>query len=578
MATVNTDLNVSWSKISSLNCRELFHFDHSDGAILRNMSIFPLQNVKCGPLKPRKYPQAVAGCPKGALGYRLKERNCKIVEYQDRSAFEQYEAEKRRDYEHIIKTMNFEEQTDRKISNKKVWQRVQQGLLDSSGLATYEEGVNARREKLRELLLGEQMGLIREVVEQAQHGDDDRMDEVRRKIAEIRRKQEEQRLALVAAKRKQQHIAQCPDLREKMAKKYTVEAKEINLAQMEDNVTKKRAEEEMERLWHDLMLKDIEAKKEHEVEMAKKRCLLDQEVVATLATQIAGKLALEEQKKQVQKEDREYLDDLLQTIRREELENLEKERRKRENLKKDLQEQILIAKRQLAERARREAEIDKMRQTIADEELAKERSNIKETSAALRKELLAYLCYLEDLRKDEAKRNIEIDLVVESAMKEARAKRDLGQKKFREAKERGLRECLRGREEQLRQKCEKQREEQERIRLEKEAMEKEIELEAKLAARAKEEEKKRRLCYKKELEEQWRYADDARRRELEEEEKRRLEESKRQEEYQRLTEELLTASENITPHPFKILLKEYEARYAAEKAGHCYCPPSLHAE
>ncbi|XP_053978854.1 calponin homology domain-containing protein DDB_G0272472-like [Hylaeus volcanicus] len=536
------------------------------------MSIFPLQNVKCGPPKPRKYPQAVVGCPKGALGYRLKERNCKIVEYQDRSAFEQYEAEKRRDYEHIVKTMDFEEQTDRKISNKKVWQRVQQGL------ATYEEGVNARREKLRELLLGEQMGLIREVVEQAQHGDDDRMDEVRRKIAEIRRKQEEQRLALVAAKRKQQHIAQCPDLREKMAKKYTVEAKEINLAQMEDNVTKKRAEEEMERLWHDLMLKDIEAKKEHEVEMAKKRCLVDQEVVATLATQIAGKLALEEQKKQVQKEDREYLDDLLQTIRREELENLEKERRKRENLKKDLQEQILIAKRQLAERARREAEIDKMRQTITDEELAKERSNIKETSAALRKELLAYLCYLEDLRKDEAKRNIEIDLVVESAMKEARAKRDLGQKKFREAKERGLRECLRGREEQLRQKCEKQREEQERIRLEKEAMEKEIELEAKLAARAKEEEKKRRLCYKKELEEQWRYADDARRRELEEEEKRRLEESKRQEEYQRLTEELLTASENITPHPFKILLKEYEARYAAEKAGHCYCPPSLHAE
>ncbi|XP_076634447.1 cilia- and flagella-associated protein 53 [Colletes latitarsis] len=536
------------------------------------MSIFPLQNVQCGPLKPRKYPQAVVGSPKGAIGYRLRERACRIVELQDRSAFERYEAERRREYEHVTKTMDFEEQTDRKIGRKKVWEHVQQGL------ATYEEGVKARREKLRELLLREQMGLTREVVEQAQHGDDDRMNEMRQKTEELRRRQEEQRLALVAAKRMQQYIAQCPDLREKIVKKYTTEAKEINLVQMEDNAAKRRAEEETEKLWHALMLREVEAKKEREAEEAKKRCLANQEATTTLAMQMAGKLALDERKKQVQKEDREYLDCLLEVMRREELENLEKARQKRENLKKDLQEQILIAKRQLAERARREAELDNLRQTITDEELAKERDTIKEASAALRNELLAYLGYMENLRKEEARRNIELDRIVEEEMKKANAKRDLARKESKEAKQRGLRECLRGLDEQLRLKCEKEREEQERRKLEKEAMEKEIELEGKLAARAREEARNRRQCYKKELEEQWSHADDARRRELEEEEKLRLEESKRQQEYQRLTEELLLASENITPHPFKILLKECAARYAAEKEGQCYCPPSLPAE
>ncbi|XP_076753367.1 uncharacterized protein LOC143424891 [Xylocopa sonorina] len=414
---------------------------------------------------------------------------------------------------------------------------------------------------------------MHEVIDQAQHGDDARMDEIRRRTEEIRREQEEQRLAIVAAKRMQRYLAQCPEVRGKLSKKSTVEAKLGNLAQMADNEAKKEAVRELDQLWHQLMLKEVEAKKEREVEEAKRRCLLEQGAVAVLAKQVAGKLALEEQKKLVQEEDKEHLERLWEKLREEERLKLEKERQSREKLKKELQEQILIANRKLAEQARHEAEMDRMRQIIAAEELAKERTSIKESSAALRKELLAYLQYLEDLRKEEAKREAEVDRIVEESLKDVAARRDLAVKKFRETKERILRDVLRGREEQMRIKCEKEKEELRQRQLEKEMVEKQIESEAKLAACAKKEEKDRMLRYKKELEEQWKWSENARRREAEEDERIRLEELKRQEEYKNLTEELLNASENITPHPFKILLKECQARYAAEKEGQCYCPP-----
>lgn len=435
--------------------------------------------------------------------------------------------------------------------------------------------MNARREKLRELLLKEEMGLIHEVIYQAQHGDDARMDDMRRSIEEIRKEEEEKRLAVVAAKRMQQYIAQCPEIRNSRSKKSVIDAKQGNLAQMAANEAKRQADKELDDLWHQLMLKEVEAKKQREVEEAKRRCLTEQVNMTILANQVAGKLALEEQKKQIHMEDREHMQRLIEKLREEELEKLEKERQKREELKKDLQEQILVAKRKLAEQARHEAEMDRLRGIIAAEELAKEQSAIKESSAALRRELLAYIEYLEDLRKEEARRNLEVDKIIEKSMQDTACKRNLAVQKFKEARIKILQDVLRGREEQLRLKCENDKKEMEARQLEKEMLEKQIESEAKLTAYARKEKMEKMLSHRKDLEEQWKRAEDAKRREAEEDKKMYLEEIKRQEEYQKLTEELLEASDNVTPHPFKILLKECAARYAAEKEGQCYCPPPL---
>ncbi|XP_017876446.1 trichohyalin-like [Ceratina calcarata] len=532
------------------------------------MSFFPLDDIRCGPIRSRKHPQDVIGTANTPWGYRVKERTkCSLVKLPP--SFEHYDEEKRREIEQLEKILDFVEHTNRRIKKKKIKQRVQQGL------AEYEDTVNTRREKLREILLKEEMGLIHEVIYQAQHGDDARMDEIRRRTEEIRKEQEEQRLALVAAKRMQQYLLQCVEVREKLSKKSTIEAKQSNLAQMADNEAKRQAEKELEGMWHQLMLKEVEAKKEREVEEAKRRILVQESDMSILANQVAGKLALEEQKKQVTQEDAEHLKRLLEEFHQEELRKFEIERENREKLKKELQEQILIAKRKLAEESRHEAEMDRMREMIAAEELAKEQASIKESSAALRKELLAFIEYLEELRKEEAKREVEMDRIIEESLKCVSYRRDQAVRKFKQAREKIMRDVLEGREEQMKLKGEREEEEQRQRRLEKEMLEAEIESEAKLAAHAKEERKNKMLRYRKELEDQWKWTEDKRRQELETDKKMYLEELKRQEEYQKLTDELLNASENITPHPFKILLRECAARYAAEKEGRCYCPPPL---
>ncbi|XP_076380835.1 uncharacterized protein LOC117219971 [Megalopta genalis] len=537
------------------------------------MSMMPLNKVRCGPVIPRKYPQVVIGSSKGELGYRIREREkCDIVPYVDRSLIELHEQQKMREYENLTKTMDFERQTDRKIGKKKLWNHVQQGL------AAYQDSVNARRQKLREVLLREQMSLTREVVDQAQHGDDARMENMRLKTDELKKQQEERRLALVAAKRMQQYLAQCPAIRENIMKKTTMEVKECNLVQMAENEARRQEREELEKLWHNLMLKEVDARKEREIEEAKSRCLVDREVMTTLEKQIAGKLALEEHLKRVQQEDKEYVACLKEQMRRDELERLELEHKKRQALKSDLLEQMMDAKRRLAEKARQEAEMDHLRDSLAAAELAREQAKIKESSAILRKELLAYLQYLEDLRKEEATRNIEVDRIIAEFVEKADARRNLAAKQFKEAKSKGLQEVLRGLDEQLKQNRRKEKEEEEKRRLEQEVLRKELETEARLSANAKEEAKTRKLRYKKDLEEQRRLAEDAKRKETEELRTWHEQEMKRQQEDLKLTEELLAASDVITPHPFKALLKECAARYAAEKEGQCYCPPPLPTE
>lgn len=432
--------------------------------------------------------------------------------------------------------------------------------------------VNVRREKLREILLKEEMGLIHEVIDQAQHGDDARMDDMRRTIEEIHKEEEEQRLALLAQKRMQQYVMGSALFREELSKKAVIEAKQINLVQMTENEVKRQAEKELDNFWHQMMLKEVEAKKQRDVEETKRRCLVQENDTEILMKQMAGKLALEEERKRIRQEDVEHMERLCEAVRKEELDKAERDRQKKEELKNDLLEQIRLAKTRMTEEDHHEKEMDRLRGVITAEELAREEAAIVETTAAFRSELLAYFEYLENLKKQEERRNLEIDQLVEQSLKEAAAKRDEAVKRYKEVRKKLLQDVIEGREQQLRIKCEKKKKEEEDRLLEKEMLEKEIEMEAKLTANAKKEERERMLCYKKELMEQWKLKDETRRKEIEEGKKMYVDELKRQnDEYNKI----MDVPQVTAPHPFKILLKECATRHAAEKEGKCTCPPLL---
>lgn len=434
--------------------------------------------------------------------------------------------------------------------------------------------MQTRREKLRDLVSNEETCLTREIVEEAQRGDEARFEKMRARAEELRKRRNEEHEAMVAAKRMQQYLATCQDVKRELSKRSAIDAKRCNVGQMADNEAKRLAEKELDALWHEVMLKELEAKKREETKESEKRILAQQETTSTLAKQVANKLTLEEERKRVEKNEQVQL--LWEEVRRAELRNLETERKKREELKRELEEQILTTKRFLVERAREEAAVDHIFKTLAEEELAKEKARMERSTAALRTELLAYLKYLEDLREEEVRRDLEVEAIFRQSSEDAEARRVLAVKKFKEARQRALQEVLRGREEQLRARRDAEEGER-RLRIEeREALERQIEMNANLTAMERMESRQKALRYGLDLKEQQEYVETMKRRESEEDRRLHRAEMKRQEdEYQMLTDELLNASENITPHPFKILLKECAARHAAEREGRYYCPPAL---
>ncbi|XP_050446787.1 uncharacterized protein LOC126849199 [Cataglyphis hispanica] len=444
-------------------------------------------------------------------------------------------------------------------------------------MSTYEENLQKRREKLRDLILSEEMNLTREIEEEARRGEDARLEEMRARTEELRKRHEEEHEAVVAAKRMQQYLLAYPDIKQKLWKERAIDAKLCNVAQMADNETRRSAEKELDDLWHQLMMKELEAKKSEEAEKCKKRALANRETALVLTKQAEDKLMLEEGTKRAEQDERrEHLKRLWEEVRQAELQNLEAEKQKRERLKRELEEQILTTKRFLVERARKEAMIDCEFNSLVEDDLAREKASAQRDTAALRKELLAYLKYVEDLRQEEIKRNLEVEAIIEQSHKDIQARRNLAMKKFKETRYRILQETLCGRKEQLRAKQEMEEQERRFKMEEKEAVERQIEMNANLIAMERKESRQRALCYGLELKEQQRYVEEKRRRELEEDRRYHREEAARQaDEYQKLTDELLKTSENITPHPFKILLKECAARHAAEREGRHYCPPAL---
>lgn len=433
-----------------------------------------------------------------------------------------------------------------------------------------------RREKLRDLVSSEEMSLTRELAEETRRAEDSRLEGMRARTLELRKQREEAREATVADKRMQQYLAARPDVKLELSRRRAIDAKRCNVAQMADNEAKRSAERELDDLWHQLMLRELEAKRREEAERSEKRALAKRETSLALSRQLENQLVLGDERKRVLQDEREQLERLWEEVRQAELRNLEVERQKRERLKGDLDEQILMAKRFLVERAREEAAVDRGFRRLVEEELVREKAETKQDTATLRAELLAYLGYLEDLRQEEARRNVEVEAIIEQSRKDIQARRELAMKRFKEARQRVAQEVLRGREDQLRAKQEAEEQERRLKIKEKEAVEKQVQIDADLTATEREESRRRALRYGLELQEQHKSVQEMRLRESEEDRRYHREEAARQaDEYQRLTDELLKASENITPHPFKVLLKECAERRAAERKGRHCCPPAL---
>lgn len=87
----------------------------------------------------------------------------------------------------------------------------------------------------------------------------------------------------------------CIEVRPYMSKKMLVETKNTQLQQMRENAARREAERELDKMWYDVMIKDLKAKAEREEQDAIKKHLNENEVVEILEKQIKGKASVEQQ-------------------------------------------------------------------------------------------------------------------------------------------------------------------------------------------------------------------------------------------------------------------------------------------
>lgn len=103
------------------------------------MTLVPLSKVQCDLAKTRKYSIDVPGTANISYGHKLREREswhaAKYRSGSRRSLFgstEESSEEDKREYKQFLKTLDFEKETNRKIRNKNLRQRVQQGINEDA--------------------------------------------------------------------------------------------------------------------------------------------------------------------------------------------------------------------------------------------------------------------------------------------------------------------------------------------------------------------------------------------------------------------------------------------------------------
>lgn len=410
------------------------------------------------------------------------------------------------------------------------------------------------------MLAEEASELMRQVVNQVQDSEDRRREEIRVR-GELKKLDElENRRRLITSKRRQQHLENCPDTRVRISRDIARGVKYSNLIQMMEKEDRRQEERRLDELWYKIMLKESELQKTRDADETRKRTLAGKATGLILEEQIAGRSSSAGQVQRLREQERLELERLWAEVRAEEVRNLAHEREKRERLKRELEGQLMVARRRMEEQTRQQAEVERLLKVANEDELRKEREASAMNSEYLRSEMMVYMRSLEDLRRMEAKRVAEVNAIIEESAKDARTRHGLASKRYREGRERILQDFLVERDEQLRLKREGEKEERKRLEVEGNMVRKDAEAGA---AEGHTEAMKRRqlaLNYGQQLQAQRQYDEEKRRREAERDRLLHCNALKENEEYLKLTQAMVNAPEIITPSAFKIMLKEYAAR------------------
>lgn len=106
-------------------------------------------------------------------------------------------------------------------------------------------------------MLNEEEILTKEIIKIAEESREFYQENLKSRIEEAKRQEENARLSFIKSKRHQQFLDMCPEARDYFAKKTIENVKHCNLMQIEENNAQKNEEKILNLMWHNLMLNNV---------------------------------------------------------------------------------------------------------------------------------------------------------------------------------------------------------------------------------------------------------------------------------------------------------------------------------
>ncbi|XP_030767092.1 cilia- and flagella-associated protein 53-like [Sitophilus oryzae] len=397
----------------------------------------------------------------------------------------------------------------------------------------------------QDLLCKEERQYYYETVDSAQKGSDLKMEEKKQRAEMLKAKREAERLEIVHQKRIEQYRQRCQELRPHLAKKNLMESKYSQLQQMRENEARRESDRELDQMWHELTMKEIEAK------------------LHVWDSQVKQKEMKRIEMNQAAVEERMEMEKVSEQLRREEIEVLDAKRRKRDAAAKELLEQIAIEEQLHAQRKKEEDAVDRSFNTLAQLELEREKAAIQDTTAQAKRETALYrkhLKQLEEERKLEEKKLMEL---LDIHRKQVEAKQAEARCKVVEAKRKLQQDVLMERAEQLKYKKQEAEEQLKHKEAENELLKMAYETNERLQAESDRLEKMATMQYRADLNKQIEYNNVLRLREKEELERQLAEGQREEEKYRKIVQDILMGEiEAGVKHPFRRAMEQTD----------CYCP------
>ncbi|KAM6905341.1 cilia- and flagella-associated protein 53-like [Xenentodon cancila] len=343
-----------------------------------------------------------------------------------------------------------------------------------AALEQHEASVNERRQRLRQLLEGEEQQLLQEI-EQTKETEMERNTRMRERVQILRERKENDRQRLVSSKMEQLFRQQCEELRSIQSVMMEKQVCQERAAQVRSREEQQQQQQQKERLFHEFWEADRRAKEEHESALLQRRQRRDFEQLSVLRSQMEEAELRRQKEKELKREEGQLLlqksqTELLQGQREKQLKLQEQERRRHQ-----LDRDVRLKMKRLAREQQKEMELDmSILQQLLHQE-AKERQEAVNTKARLWEEQQRFQRYLSEQLQRKRSEEEEAEQLVEEKLNEVWVKREEQSRLQREARRRLMDQVLEARHLQIQYKLNENLQKQAELQKEREELSRAVE-------------------------------------------------------------------------------------------------------